>query len=73
MIDWTSNIPIGTSIDSIKKIQPNFIEIDWQHPAMNNGETRYTIIKIKNNYDVMKMENYLSFVENKYRGRFAHK
>ncbi len=73
MIDWTSSIPKGTSIDSIKKVQPDFIEIDWNNPAVTDSETRYTITKIKNDNDPLKMENYLSFVDNKYQCRFAHK
>lgn len=81
MIEWTDNIPMGTSIDSVKQIQPNFIEIDWNKPdtidwiksdTLNN-ETRYFITKIKNDNDMLKMDNYLYFVNGKYQGRFAHK
>ena len=73
MIDWTSGIPMGTSIDSVKKISPDFLEISWIHPETYDREIRYAITKIKNNRDILKMENYLSFVDNKYQGRFAHK
>ena len=73
MIEWTSSIPKGTSIDSVKTTQPDFLEIDWNHPETHDGETRYAITKIKNNSKMLKMVNYLSFVDNKYQGRFAHK
>ncbi len=73
MIHWTSSIPRGTSIDSIKNIQPDFLEIDWNDPEIYESETRYSITKIKNNRDILQMANYLSFVDNKYVGRFAHK
>ena len=73
MIDWTSNIPKGISVDSVKKLQPDYLEIDWNNPEKFDDETRYIITKIKNNYDPLHMENYLSFIHNKYEGRFAHK
>ena len=73
MIRWSSNIPIGTSIDSVKAVQPKFLEIDWNHPRVFGNETQFIITRIKNNNDLLKMENYLSFVNNKYQGRFAHK
>ena len=73
MIDWASKIPEGTSIDSVKLIQPDFIEIDLENPQKFEDETRYGITKIKYDYDLLKMEYYLVFVDNKYKGRFAHK
>ena len=73
MIEWTSSIPVGTSIDSVKKCQPNYITIDWNNPIKNDSETTYSIIKIKNNMDVLGMENYLTFIDNKYQGRFGRK
>ena len=47
--------------------------INWTDPETNDSVKMYTITKIKNNRDILKMENYLSFVDNKYQGRFAHK
>lgn len=73
MIEWSDSIPRGASIDSVKQIQPDFIEIDWNNPLEGDGETRYIITKIRNNHDVLKMENYLVFVNNQYQGRFAQK
>ena len=68
-----SNIPQGTSIDSVKQIQPDFIEIDRSNPVKSDSETRYIITKIKNSNDALQMENYLSFMDNKYQARFTHK
>jgi len=73
MIDWASSIPKGTSIDSVKLIQPDFIQIDWKNPIIIDSEARYRIIKIKNDNDLLKMGNYLSFINDRYQGRFAHK
>ena len=73
MIHWADGIPQGTSIDYVKKIQPDFIVIDWEHPTVSNNEARYSITQIKNNRDILKMENYLSFIDNKFNARFAHK
>lgn len=73
MIAWTDTIPKGSSVESVKKIQPGYLEIDWNNPDIFENETRYSITKIKNDYDALGMENYLSFVDGKYQGRFAHK
>ena len=69
--DWVSKGAVVT--DSVKKLQPDYLEIDWNNPEKFDDETRYIITKIKNNYDPLHMENYLSFIHNKYEGRFAHK
>ena len=73
MISWTDSIPIGTGIDSVKKIQPGFIEIDWSNPQVNGNEYMFSIKRIRGSRDRLQMENYLSFVDKKYRGRFARK
>jgi len=73
MVYWADNIPQGTSIDSVKKTMPSFIEIDWKNPVEMTNETWYIITKIKYSYDPMHMSNYLAFKDNKYIARFAHK
>src|SRR5437868_3977941 len=73
MIKWAGEVPKGISVDSVKKLQPDFIEIDWSHPRILGDENEYIITKIKYDYDILKMENYLLFKNNKYQGRFAHK
>lgn len=73
MIDWADNIPIGTSIDSVKKLQPNYIVIEWNKPNVNNTSKSFAITKIKGNTDPLNMSNTLKFVNEKYIGRFARK
>lgn len=73
MINWTSTIPTGASLDSVKKNQPDFIEIDWDSPMVIDSVKNYLITKIKNNNDPLRMVNYISFINDKYQGRFAHK
>ena len=73
MINWTDNIPLGTSIDSVKKNQPNFVVIDWNIPNESDTSKSFTIIKIKGSNDLLKMNNTLNFVNGRYVGRFARK
>ncbi len=73
MIDWTSSIEIGTDIETVKKMQPEYLEIDWNQPDTFDNEIRYYIKNIKFDYDALKMTNYLVFIDGKYQGRFAHK
>jgi len=73
MIHWTNNISIGTSLDSVKRTQPEFIEVDWNNPRIMDNEVYYRITKIKNKHDMLNMDYYLVFIDNKYQGRFAHK
>ena len=73
MILWADNIPLGTSIDSVKRLQPDFIEVDWGNPNRSDTSKSFTIITIKGNSDKLKMRNTLNFVNDKYVGRFAIK
>ncbi len=73
MIAWTSSIPKGTSLDSVKQIQPDYIEINWKNPETFKNEQRFIISKIKGDNDILNMEYYLVFIDNKYQGQFAEK
>ena len=74
MLDWSSSIPVGTDLETVKKDQPEFLEIDWENPdTLDNGMTRYDVIKIKRNYDILKMSYFLEFENNGYRGLFGRK
>ena len=74
MFDWSSCIPIGTDLKTVKKDQPEFLEIDWENPdTLDNGMTRYNVTKIKRNYDILKMAYFLEFENNEFRGLFGHK
>ena len=73
MIAWTSSIAKGTSLDSVKQIQPDYIEINWKNPETFKNEQRFIISKIKGDNDILNMEYYLVFIDNKYQGQFAEK
>ncbi len=74
MIDWTSSIPTGTDLETVKIDQPDFLEIDWDNPdTLDVQITRYFITKIKGNNDILKMEYFLEFENNRFRGQFGHK
>ncbi|CAI8152644.1 MAG: Uncharacterised protein [Formosa sp. Hel3_A1_48] len=74
MIDWADGIAIGTDRKSVKAKQPDFLTIDWNKPdTLDNGMLRFTIVAIKGHHDALKMEYFLEFDNNGYRGQFAHK
>ncbi len=71
-IEWIYSIPAGMDIDSVKKITPNYIDINWENPEKIGSESIY-YINIKWNYDFLKMSNGLIFEDNRYKERFVHK
>lgn len=76
MIQWADSIKVGTDIKEVKQSQPDFVEVDWSQPAIIDtlaNQTGYLIKSIKGNTDILKMENYLEFKNDKYIGRMAHK
>jgi len=73
MVAWSREIKIGTDIQIVKKNQPDWIEIDWDHPDTIDSFTVYLITKIKGNRDILHMENRFAFVKDKYQGRWANK
>jgi len=74
MLDWSSSIPAGSDIEKVKRDQPEFLEIDWDNPdTLENGMTRYFVTEIKRNNDNLKMEYFLEFENNKFKGLFGHK
>lgn len=72
-IYWCDTIEYDTSIDSVKKSQPKFIEIDWDNPQDFGNTKAYLITKIKRNYDPLEMSHYLTFSDGKFRGRISQK
>jgi hypothetical protein len=68
-IDWMDKIELGTSLEDLKKNQPDFVEIDWNNPDTLNEGLRFRIEKIKGNNDILSMSHYLLFSNNKYIGR----
>jgi len=74
MVEWADNIEAGTSIEDVKKNQPDFIIIDWDNPIEMDSEIWYEIVEIKGNRDVLKMQNFLAFKKlDGYITRFARK
>lgn len=72
MIEWSDALPQGISIDSVKNLQPDFIIIDWSKPEKFDTITRFSMT-VKNNNDILKMENFLTFSNDTFIARFAHK
>ena len=74
MFNWASSVPVGTDFEVVKTDKPDFLEIDWRNPdTLENGMTRYFITEINGNNDILKMEYFLEFENNKFRGLFGHK
>lgn len=74
MLDWSNSIPVDTDLEKVKKDQPEFLVIDWNNPdTLENGMIRFYVTEIKRNYDILKMEYFLEFENNKFRGLFGHK
>ena len=71
-IEWTDSLVIETDIVTVKKSQPDFVEIDWENPHILDGQEYYEI-EIKNNRDILQMQNFLIFENDKYVGREAKK
>jgi hypothetical protein len=72
-IDWMDKIELGTNLEDVKKSQPDFVEIDWNKPDTLDEGLRFRIEKIKGNNDILNMEHYLVFSDNKYTGRHSSK
>lgn len=73
-IKWMDNLESGLSIENVKEIQPDFVEIDWEKPAIiDQNEKWYMIIDIKGNYDFLNMSHFLVFTDNKFQYRESKK
>lgn len=68
-IDWMDNIELGTSLEDVKRNQPNFVEIDWSKPDTLDEGLRFRIKKIKGSNDILNMNHFMVFSDNKYAGR----
>lgn len=72
-IHWMDNIPLGSAVSDVQLRQPDFVEIDWNSPDTVNGAVRFSVRKIKGNSDVLKMDQYLMFTNDRYQGRLSRK
>ena len=68
MLNWVEQIPIGASVEEVKKEQPNYVKINWQNPDTIDNSLRYEI-KVLRNYDILEMQNFLVFTDNKFQRR----
>jgi hypothetical protein len=68
-IAWMDQLNHGLSFEDIKRQKPDFIDIDWENPLIINNEKWYAIDKIKGSNDILNMQHYLVFEDNKYKGR----
>jgi len=63
-----TSIKPGSSLDSVKKSQPFFVEVDWNNPYINDDSSKsYYITKIKGSYDILKMSHSLVFKDDKFQ------
>jgi hypothetical protein len=73
-IDWMTSIKPGSSLDSVKKSQPFFVEVDWKNPEIYKDSSKsYYITKIKGSYDILKMSHSLVFKDDKFQYRRSMK
>ncbi|WP_333694508.1 hypothetical protein [Flavobacterium sp.] len=71
-MDWADNLVVETDIETVRKSQPEFVDIDWQNPIIIDGQEYYEI-EIKNNQDILNMQNFLVFENKKYKRRETKK
>ena len=71
-MDWADNLVVETDIETVRKSQPEFVDIDWQNPIIFDGQEYYEI-EIKNNQDILNMQNFLVFENKKYKRRETKK
>lgn len=71
-MDWADNLVVETDMETVRKSQPEFVDIDWQNPIIIDGQEYYEI-EIKNNQDILNMQNFLVFENKKYKGRETKK
>lgn len=73
MLEWIETIEIGLTIEDVKNMQPDYLEIDWEHPQTFENENWYMVTKIKGHNDILGMSNFLVFIDEKYQGREVRK
>jgi hypothetical protein len=72
-IDWIDNIEKGTKIEIVKKNQPDFFEVDWENPMNVEDQQYYNVTNIKGSRDMLNMDYYLVFKDNRFTGRDSKK
>ncbi len=73
-ISWADNLPENSSVENVKKSQPNYVIIDWEHPIkISDDEKMFEVTEIKNSYDALDMNYFLVFRNNKFQYRESKK
>ena len=73
-INWSDNIPLNSTIEQVKQIQPDYVKIAWDKPEVRDNDNQmFFITDIKGNRDPLKMEYYLEFNNEGFVARFSHK
>lgn len=72
-IDWMDNLEPGTTLEDVKRGQPDFVTINWDKPDTVDNQVRFWVTEIKGSNDVLRMNHLLVFVDKKYAGRESHK
>lgn len=72
-IAWIDDLEGGLTIEQVKELQPEYIEIDWKNPVEIFDEKWYLVKEIKGNNDPLAMSHFLSFTQDGYAGRESKK
>ncbi len=67
-IYWMKTIPDNTNVAEVKKLQPHFVEIEWNSSEIIENRNYYTVVKIKGSRDVLNMTHLLIFENDQYKG-----
>lgn len=71
---WSASIAPGTSLQDVKRAQPNYIDVAWNTPdTLQENILRYHITNIRGHNDPLHMSYFLEFKGERFRGQFAHK
>ena len=73
MVAWSDNLEQGLNVETVKKLQPDYLEIDWETPFTVDGEKWYLITEIGWNWDPLEMSNFLVFDNHGYARRESKK
>ncbi|MEO0789116.1 MAG: hypothetical protein AAFY36_10650 [Bacteroidota bacterium] len=72
MVSWSEQIPVGTHMDTVKANTPSGVVVNWQRADTIQDEVYYEVY-VKNNYDILGMQNFLVFYSDRFVRRSAIK
>jgi hypothetical protein len=71
-IIWLNNLETGTSLESIKESQPDFIEIDWNKPD-TAGYKSYYKVSVDGSTNILNKTHELVFIRGRFQGCSHHR